>query len=201
MARKIGDIIAYWNLEHTKAARNLHMKYFKQFLKTTGIDEIMEARDATYSYGTCIDMLGYPRTGIDLVLKEKHRQQIYRNRLTGGRVRDLTVIHLSFARNAGVYDPDKHGTEVMKLTSRNPISARDAARISRWPGWEDTVCEYMLKTDARYCRYRGKLWTGFDGARPGDSFGYARDWGEVHDKAADAVYSIVTYLGIKEGGR
>lgn len=201
MDRKIGDIIAYWNLEHTKAARNLHMKYFKQFLKTTGLDEIMEVRDATYPYGDCIDMLGYPRTRIDLVLKEKHRQRIYRNRLTGGRVRNLTVIHLSFARNAGVYDPDKHGTEVLKLTSLNPISARDAARISRWSGWEDTVCEYTLSTDARYCRYRGRLWTGFDGARPGDSFGYAREWGEVHDKAADAVYSIVTCLGIKEGGR
>lgn len=189
---RIGDLIAHWNLEHTTRERQAHLDWIKAFLKQAGMDRLMTVRMLTPSVLWC---LGWPKTRIDLRLRKKYRNRVYRHRGTGSRIVGLSVIHLTFAHQAGVYDLDKHNEYVhaQQWACKGP---KDAARISAWRGWEGAACEYALRTDARHICYRCRTASGYDGS-PGDSFAYGPDWSDVHGKLGDTLYRIVDGLQLR----
>lgn len=188
---RIGDIIAHWNVEHTPEERREHLCWANNFLKKTGFDRMMQAK---LTRPIVCWFLGYPHTGLDIVLKKPYQNRVYRDWKTRARIVNLSVFHLCFSRTVGVYDFDRAQTEVASLTS-NCKSAADAARISSWKGWEGSVCECTMRTDARYYGYRCRNCSGYDGD-PGDSFIYGEDWDFVHSKVADVLCKIVNRLGL-----
>ena len=195
--KNIGDIIAYWNVEHTKADRKAHLDKTVKFLEDTGLDRVFDVKDVSCpEWDNKPSLLGYPKTRIDLCLKAPYTGRVYRHSETKARVKGLSVIHLNFAKTAGVYSYERHTKEIQPMTSKRVFSEKQARAISNWKGWDDTVCECSLRTNAKYCAYKCRSWTGFDGERPGDSYNYAQNWNDVHDKAFDAVYRMVHKLGI-----
>lgn len=190
---RLGDIIAHWNVEHTPEERHAHLRWAQGFLKETGLDRMMQAKLTRPS--VCW-LLGYPHTGLDIVLKEPYRNRVYRDRKTRARIVNLSVFHLSFARTVGVYDFNTAQNEVSRMIG-SCKSAADAARISAWEGWEGSVCECTLRTDARSYGYRCRNYSGYDGD-PGDSFTYGADWESVHSEVAGALYRIVDRLGLRQ---
>lgn len=189
---ELGEIIAHWNLEHTPAERKYHLDWAQKFLEVSGLDRFMTARARRPSE---LWTLGWPRTRIDLRLRKPYCGRTYRHRGTGDRIAGLSVIHLTFAHQAGVYDHDKHGDEVRRMTGAC-AGAGQAAEISAWKGWEGTVCEYSLRTDARHIAYRCRTASGYDG-NPGDAFGYGPDWEDVHGQLEKALYAMVDDLQLK----
>ena len=189
---RLGEIIAHWNLEHTDKERKAHLDWARRFLKDSGLDKFMTARLAKPS--ECWS-LGWPKTVLDLKLRKRYRNRTYRHHGSGARIVNLSVIHLMFARQAGVYGFDRHINEVHELTweCKGP---EGAARISAWSGWDGTVCDYFLRTDAQHYCYRCRLPSGY-GGEPGDSFGYGPDWDDVHKQVCDALYRIVDELGLR----
>ena len=188
----IRELIAHWNLEHEPDERKAHLDRIRGFLKETGLDQFLTARMIKPAE---LWSLGWPKTRIDVHLRKPYRHRVYRHRRTGARSVDLSVIHLMFARQAGVYGFDRHVNEVHELTweCKGP---EGAARISAWDGWDGTVCDYFLRTDAKHYGYRCRLPSGY-GGEPGDSFGYGPDWDDVHRQVCDALYRIVDELGLR----
>lgn len=188
----LGDIIAHWNLEHTPAERKCHLDWVQKFLEASGLDRFMTARARKPSE---LWTLGWPRTRIDLRLRKPYCGRTYRHRGTGDRITGLSVIHLTFAHQAGVYDHDKHCGEVSRITGEC-TGAEQADEISAWKGWEGTVCEYSLRTDARHIAYRCRTASGYCG-NPGDAFGYGPDWEDVHGQLENVLYTMVDDLRLK----
>ena len=188
----LGEIIAHWNLEHTPAERKSHLDWAQKFLKESGLDRFMTARARRPSE---LWSLGWPKTRIDLRLRKPYCGRTYRHRGTGARVTGLSVIRLTFAHQAGVYDLDKHCYEVRKRTD-GCTGAEQAAEISAWKGWEGAVCEYSLRTDARHIAYRCRIASGY-GGNPGDAFGYGPDWADVHRQLEQVLYAMVDDLQLK----
>ena len=190
----MGDIIAHWNLEHTPAERKSHLDWAQKFLEASGLDRFMTARARKPSE---LWSLGWPKTRIDLRLRKPYCGRTYRHRGTGDRITGLSVIHLTFAHQAGVYDLAKHYDEVRRMTGAC-AGAAQAAEISAWKGWEGTVCEYSLRTDARHIAYRCRTASGYDG-NPGDAFGYGPDWEDAHGQLEKALYTMVDDLQLEYG--
>ena len=190
---RLGEIIAHWNVEHKPDERLAHLRWAQSFLKETGLNRMLQAK---LTRPRVCWSLGYPHTGVDIVLKKPYQNRVYRDWKTRARIVNLSVFHLWFARTVGVYDFDRYKTEVVSLTS-SCKSAADAARISAWKGWEGSVCECTMRTDARSYGYRCRNYSGYDGD-PGDSFNYGADWAFVHGKIAEALYRIVDRLGLRQ---
>lgn len=188
----ISELIAHWNLERKPDERKAHLDRIRVFLKKTGLDQFMAARMMKPEE---LWMLGWPRTRIDVRLRKPYLHRVYRHRRTRARIANLSVIHLTFARQAGVYEYNRHMNEVHERAwaCKGP---KDAARISAWRGWDGTVCDYFLRTDAKHYCYRCRLPSGYAGA-PGDSFGYGPDWDDVHRQVCNALYRIVDALGLR----
>lgn len=189
---KLGQIIAHWNLEHTDEERKAHLDWLTGFLKQTGLDRFMYPRMADPEE---LWTLGWPKTRIDLKLRKRYLGRVYRHRRTGSRITRLSVIRLCFAHQAGVYSYDKAMKVVHPMTGmcRGPA---DAARISAWDGWEGASCDYSLMTDAREYCYRCRLFSGYDG-NAGDSFGYGRNWADVHAALGNVICKMVDDLGLR----
>lgn len=194
--KNVGDLIAYWNVEHTKADRKKHFDKILEFVKITGLDEIFDVKDVSFP---CFDSkpseMGYPATRIDLVLKTPYRNEVYRHSDTKDRLKDLSVIHLVFRKQAGVYDCNRYADEVLSMTLKC-ASEKTARKITNWQGWDDFVCEYAMMTNGKYYRYKCQSCSDFSGETAGDSFNYAENWDDVHNKVFDAVYRIVHKFGI-----
>lgn len=189
---RLGEIIAHWNLEHTDKERQAHLNWANAFLKESGLDRFMTAQMKKPSE---LWVLGWPKTQIDLKLRKRYLNRTYRHRGSGARIVGLSVIHLTFARQAGVYELGKHTNEVHAQTwsCKGP---KDAARISAWKGWEGTVCDCTLRTDAKHYCYRCRLPSGYDG-NPGDSFNYGPDFDDIHKRLGDILYRIVDDLQLR----
>ena len=194
---RLGEIVAHWNLEHTDKERKAHLDWARRFLKESGLDRFMTARLAKPS--ECW-ILGWPHTSLDLKLRKRYCNRTYRHRGSGARIIGLSVFHIWFTRCAGVYDFNKHNEDVhaQTLKCKGP---KDAARISAWKGWEGEVCDYTLRTNARYIGYRCRHASGYDGDS-GDSFKYGPDFNDIHTRLGDVIYRIVDDLqlrNVKEG--
>lgn len=190
--QQLGKIIAHWNLEHSDEERKAHLDWANGFLKEAGLGKFMTAQLKKPSE---LWSLGWPKTVVDLKLRRKYCGRTYRHRGTGARVVNLSVIHLTFARQAGVYDYDRAMTKVHPMTDKCE-GEKDAARISAWKGWEGTVCDCTLRTDAKHYCYRCRLPSGYDG-NPGDSFNYGPDFDDIHKQLGDIIYRIVDDLGLR----
>ena len=188
----LGELIAHWNLEHTPAERKCHLDWAQKFLEASGLDRFMTARARRPSE---LWSLGWPKTRIDLRLRKPYCGRTYRHRGTGARIAGLSVIHLTFAHQAGIYDIGKHYDEVHRMT-RECTGAEQAAEISSWKGWEGTVCEYSLRTDARHTAYRCRIASGYAG-NTGDAFGYGPDWEDVHRQLEQVLHTMVDDLQLK----
>ncbi len=165
---RLGEIIAHWNVEHKPDERMAHLRWAQSFLKETGLGRMLQAK---LTRPRVCWSLGYPHTGVDIVLKKPYQNRVYRDWKTRARIVNLSVFHLWFERTVGVYDFNRAQTEVASMTS-NCKSAADAARISAWKGWEGSVCECTLRTDARSYGYRCRNYSGYDGYLHGDGFYY-----------------------------
>lgn len=189
---RLGEIIAHWNLEHTDEERKAHLDWARQFLKKSGLDRFMTARMVKPSELWC---LGWPKTRIDLRLRKRYLNRIYRHRGTGARITGLSVIHIWFTRDAGVYDFDRAQNEVHPMTDKCK-GPTDAARISAWKGWDGTVCDYTLRTDARHICYKCRVASGYAG-NSGDSFKYGPDFDDIHRRLGDVLYRIADDLQLR----
>lgn len=190
--QQLGKIIAHWNLEHSSKERKAHLDWANGFLKEAGLEKYMTAQ-LKNPIGSWT--LGWPKTVVDLKLRKKYCGKIYRHMRTKGRVAGLSVIHLTFARQAGVFDFNRAMNEVHLMTDKCE-GAKDAARISAWKGWDGTVCEYCLCTDAKYYEYRSRNCSGYSGGWD-NSFKYGPDWDDVHRRLGDVLYRIVDDLGLR----
>lgn len=191
-AHRLGDLIAHWNLEHKPEERQAHLDWANAFLKESGLDKFMMARLAKPS--ECW-ILGWPKTVLDLKLRKRYRNRTYRHRGSGARIINLSVIHVTFMRAAGVYEFDRAQNEVHPLTEKCK-GPEDAARISAWKGWEGECYDYTLRTDARCIEYKCRLASGYDGNR-GDSFHYGPDWDNVHGQLEKVLYTMVDDLQLR----
>lgn len=191
-AHRLGEIIAHWNLEHTPEERQAHLDWANAFLKESGLDKFMTARMRKPSE---LWVLGWPKTVLDLKLRRKYCNRTYRHRGSGARIINLSVFHITFTRCAGVYDFDRAQNEVHQMT-RKCKGPKDAARISAWTGWDGTVCDYTLRTDARHIGYGCRHASGYDGDS-GDSFKYGPDFTDIHKRLGDVLYRIVDDLQLR----
>lgn len=189
---RLGEIIAHWNLEHTDKERKAHLDWARRFLKESGLDRFMTARLAKPSVCWA---LGWPSTVLDLKLRKRYLNRTYRHRGSGARIVNLSVIHVTFRRAAGVYEYNKHNEDVYERTLKCK-GPKDAARISAWKDWEGECYEYSLRTDARCIKYKCRLASRYDGNR-GDSFHYGPDWDNVHGQLEKVLCTMADDLQLR----
>ena len=194
----IGKAVAYWNVEHTPEQRRAHLDQVNEIISLLGYGDVLDAKDVSLpDWDNKPGSLGFPATRIDVVLKPKFRGRVWREAGTGGRVKWLTTLHLTFRLNAGVEDGSPK-LERAKTIRRSPASVEDALKISRWRGWDGKVAEYSMVTDGKWCAKGRRTWCGYDGRNDlGDSFGFSESFDGLRSQLATMFRHIVEGLGMK----
>lgn len=195
----IKKAVAYWNVEHTPEQRKAHLDQVNEIISLLGYDDVLDAKDVSLpDWDNKPDSLGFPATRIDVVLKPNFRGHVWREAGTGGRVKWLTTLHLTFRLNAGVEDGSPK-LKRAKTIRRTPASVEDALKISRWRGWDGTVAEYSMVTDGEWCAKGCRTWCGYNGRNDlGDSFGFAETFDGLRSQLATMFRHVVEGLGMKQ---
>ena len=199
MKENVDKIIAYWQIEHTKADRKKHLDFVKKLVKENNLENIVEIEDVTFKDKILSQTtsLGFPATRIDLKLKDAYRNKIWRTQ-NWSRVKDLSVVHLIFRKDVGVYDPQKH-TEISDKISaymkpgENTLTESQAKKISAWKDWENECVSFRICTNGREAEYKCRNWSGYEGPH---HFDYDETWDELQPVISDSVYRLFADLQI-----
>lgn len=194
----INKAVAYWNVEHTKRERAAHLREVQEIIKLIGYQDILSAEDVSMpDWDNKPGTLGFPATRIDVKLAPQYLGKVWRENGTRARVKNLSVIHLTFRLNAGVEDGSPKLDEVSRMKAGCHTVA-EALKINNWPGWEGKVAEYSMVTDGKWCGYRRRNWCGYDGRGDlGDSFGYSESFDGLRSQLATMFWHIVEGLGMR----
>jgi len=197
----VGNIIAYWNVEHTVVERDAHLLRVQEIIQLLGYQKILKAKDVSFpKWDSKPDSLGFPATRIDVTLAPRFRGRTWREAGTNGTVKNLNVIHLAFRKNAGVYGMEN--AEKAKKVKDRVTTEEEALKVNEWKGWQGYSCEFTLCTDAKWRAYRHRNWCGYDGRNDlGDSFGYDSTWSGLRSQLATALRHIVEGLGISRAAK